>query len=230
MLLCLALSGCATVGPGPAAPSPAASAGPTAAATSTQSSAANAANAANASNASTASTGPAAHADDAADRWKQRPSVARCRTALDTLARGDLAAYPGLGSCGRIDAETALGSSGDQPSRFEQFGEYRVYSHAGNSILVWFLGDDIRVIQLLYPKLSQPIATLLGPPNAKAPSQLSRAWEQWIYADRGLAAHVKRGTGEVVALFAFQPTSVAAFLATDIARVSKSEAPLEELK
>jgi hypothetical protein len=166
---------------------------------------------------------------DDADRWKQRPSVVGCRDALAALARADLAAFR-LGSCGRVDAERAFGSSGDQPSRFEQFGEYRVYTHGGDSILVWFLADNIRVMQLLYPKLSQPIATLLGAPDTKAPSQLSSAWEQWIYASRGLAAHVKPATGEVITLFAFQPTSVAAFLETDIARVSKSEAPIEELK
>ena len=86
------------------------------------------------------------------------------------------------------------------------------------------------MVQLLYPKLSQPIATLLGAPDTKAPSQLSSGWEQWIYASRGIAAHVKPATSEVITLFAFQPTSVAAFLETDIARVSKSEAPIEELK
>ncbi|HEX6838564.1 MAG TPA: hypothetical protein VF334_18430 [Polyangia bacterium] len=167
--------------------------------------------------------------DDGADRWKQRPSDPGCRQALAALARVDLASFR-LGTCGRIDAERALGTSGDQPSRFEQFGEYRVYTSGGNSVLVWFLADNIRVMQLLYPKLPQPIATMLGAPDEKAPSRLASGWEQWIYAGRGIAAHVKPATGEVVTLFAFQPTSVAAFLESDIARVSKSEAPIEELK
>lgn len=167
--------------------------------------------------------------DESANRWKQRASVEGCRQALVAFGRGELAGFR-LGKCGRVDAERALGSSGDVPSRFEQFGEYRVYSYGGGSVLVWFLEDNIRVMQVLYPKLSQPIATLLGAPDAKAPSRLSGAWEQWIYAERGIAAHVKPATGEVVTLFAFQPTSVAAFLETDIARVSKSEAPIEELK
>jgi hypothetical protein len=179
---------------------------------------------------SVARPAPAAHSDGADERWKQRASVAGCRDALVELARVDLAAFHGLGTCGRIDAERAFGSSGDQPSRFEQFGEYRVYTYGGSSVLVWFLTDNIRVVQLLYPKLPRPLAPLLGAPDAKAPSQLSPSWEQWIYADRGLAAHVKPATGEVVTLFAFQPTSVAQFLETDIARVSKSEAPIEELK
>ena len=186
---------------------------------------------------SSAASAPATPSDErahddaaAAARWKQRPSDAGCRDALAALARADLAAFH-LRTCGRIDAERALGTSGDQPSRFEQFGEYRVYTGSGgNSILVWFLADDIRVIQLLYPKLPQPIATVLGAPDGKAPSHLSSAWEQWIYARRGIAAHVKPATGEVITLFAFQPTDVAAFLQTDIARVSKSEAPIEELK
>lgn len=209
MVLCLALAACATA-PSPAPGAPPTSATPPPAAADERGD-------------------ERARSDDAADRWKRRPSDAGCREALAALARADLAAFH-LGTCGRIDAERALGTSGDQPSRFEQFGEYRVYTAGGNSILVWFLADNIRVMQLLYPKLPQPIATLLGAPDAKAPSRLSPSWEQWIYAGRGLAAHVKPATGEVVTLFAFQPTSVAAYLETDIARVSKSEAPIEELK
>ncbi|MCU1281761.1 MAG: hypothetical protein JWM53_5307 [bacterium] len=205
MLFCLALAACATAAPATSRAPPASTPAPS------------------------VRSDERARSDDAADRWKQRPSVAGCRDALVALARANLAAFR-LGSCGRIDAERAFGSSGDQPSRFEQFGEYRVYTIGGNSILIWFLADKIRVMQLLYPKLSQPIATLLGAPDTKAPSQLSSAWEQWIYAGRGIAAHVKPATGEVITLFAFQPTSVAAFLETDIARVSKSEAPIEELK
>jgi hypothetical protein len=208
MLFCLAFSACATATPAassaPAAPTAATPAAPI------------------------EERAPAE--DAAADRWKQRPSDAGCRDALAALAHVDLAAFH-LGTCGRIDAERAFGSSGDQPSRFEQFGEYRVYTAgSGNSVLVWFLADNIRVMQLLYPKLPQPIATVLGAPDAKAPSRLSKDWEQWIYARRGIAAHVKPATGEVVTLFAFQPTNVAAFLETDIAHVSKSEAPIEDLK
>jgi hypothetical protein len=217
MLVCLALAACATA---------------TTATSSAPSSPAAAPAASTASTAPVAASDERAHADgDAdADRWKERPSDAACRDALAALARADLAAFH-LGTCGRIDAERAFGTSGPEPSRFEQFGEYRVYTAGGgNSILVWFLADNIRVMQLLYPKLAQPIATLLGPPDAKAPSHLASGWEQWIYARRGLAAHVKPATGEVITLFAFQPTSVAAFLETDIARVSKSEAPIEELK
>ena len=214
MVFCVACAACATATPAATSSAPPAATVASAAATATPA----------------VPGDERAHGDDAADRWKQRASDPGCREALAALARADLAAFR-LGTCGRIDAERALGTSGDQPSRFEQFGEYRVYTAGGgNSILVWFLADNIRVIQLLYPKLPQPIATLLGPPDAKAPSQLSTSWEQWIYARRGIAAHVKPATGEVVTLFAFQPTSVAAFLETDIAHVSKSEAPIEELK
>ncbi|HWE28543.1 MAG TPA: hypothetical protein VHB97_11105 [Polyangia bacterium] len=211
MLFCLALAACATAAP----------------ATSSAPSASTPAPAVRSDE--PARSDERARSDDDADRWKRRPGSAGCHDALLALARADLTAFR-LGTCGRIDAERAFGSSGDQPSRFEQLGEYRVYSYGGNSILVWFLADNIRLMQLLYPKLSQPIATLLGAPDAKAPSQLSSAWEQWIYAGRGIAAHVKPATGEVITLFAFGPTSVAAFLETDIARVSKSEAPIEELK
>jgi len=164
------------------------------------------------------------------DKWKQRPADPACQASLSALAGAQLEAFKGLGKCGRIDAEDTLGSSGDQPSKFEQFGEYRVYPHAGGSVLVWFLADDIRVLQFLYPKLNKPIKALVGEPEAKIKSELSPDWDQWIYAARGLTAHVRRATGEVIALFAYRPTTVEAFLKTDIARVAKSESPLEELK
>lgn len=163
-------------------------------------------------------------------KWKQRPVDATCREQLAALAAARLDAFRGLGSCGRVDAEGTLGSSGDGPSKFEQMGEYRVFSHQGGSVLVWFLADEIRVAELLYPKLARPIDQLLGKPEARVKSELSPDWDQWVYASRGLSAHVRRGSVEVIALFAYKPTTVDAFLQTDIARISKSEAPLEDLK
>jgi hypothetical protein len=177
----------------------------------------------------TNTTNGSAHAD-ATNKWRTRPADAACQSAITALASGALDTFRGIEKCGRVDAEFAIGSSGDQPSKFEKFGEYRVYPHVGGSILVWFLADDIRVMQLLYPKLKRPIKSLLGEPEAKVKSQLSDEWEQWVYASRGLTAHVKRGTGEVITLFAYRPTTVEAFLQTDIAKVAKSEDAVEELK
>ena len=163
-------------------------------------------------------------------RWQRRTASAECRRDLGALASGELETFHGLGRCGRVDAEGTLGDSGGGPSQFEQMGEYRVFSHAGRSVLAFFLADDIRVVELLYPRLKQPLSSLLGAPEGKVKSELSPGWDQWIYATRGLTAHVQRTTGEVVALFAYGPTTVEAFLQSDIARVSKSEAPLEELR
>jgi hypothetical protein len=169
---------------------------------------------------------PAPHVE----KWKSRNADADCQANLSALAEARLDAFKGLGRCGRVDAEAALGSSGDAPSKFEQFGEYRVYPHQGGSILVWFLAEDIRVLQLLYPKFTRPLHAVLGEPEARVKSELSAEWDQLIWAGRGLTAHVRRGSNEVIALFCYRPTTVDAFLKSDIARVSKSEAPLEELK
>ncbi len=165
-----------------------------------------------------------------AEKWRSRSLDVTCENSLTALAAGELDTFKGIGKCGRVDAEMALGSSGDTPSKFEQFGEYRVYRSSKGSVLVWFISDDIRVAQILYPKLARPVDQLIGEPEAKVKSELSAEWDQWIYARRGLTLHVKRGTSEVVTLFAYKPTTVDEFLKTDIARVAKSEAPLEELK
>ena len=172
----------------------------------------------------------AAPAPRATDRWKQRAPDPACQAAITALSSGRLADYRGLPRCGRVDAESALGTSGEAASKFEQFGEYRVYPSPRGSILVWFLDDDIRVAELLYPKLKTPLEAVLGSPEAKLASKLSPEWDQLVYAARGLSAHVKRGSGEVISIFAYRPMTTAAFLATDIARVAKSEAPLEDLK
>ncbi|MFI5288755.1 MAG: hypothetical protein ACHQ17_03860 [Polyangia bacterium] len=163
-------------------------------------------------------------------RWKNRAVSPECRRDLAALAAGEFDAFHGLPRCGRVDAEGTLGASGEGPSQFEKMGEYRVFSSAGKSAIAYFLADDIRVVELLYPKLDQPLSSLLGPPEGKVKSELSPGWDQWVYASRGLTAHVNRKSGEVIAVFAYPATTVDAFLKTDIARVSKSEAPLEELK
>ena len=164
------------------------------------------------------------------DRWRSRTASPDCRRDLAALGDGTLDAFHGLGRCGRVDAEGTLGDSGATPSQFEKLGEYRVFSGGGRNALVYFLADDIRVVELLYPKLPRPLVAQLGTPERKVKSELSPQWEQWIWATRGLTAHVQRSTGQVTALFAYSATSVDAFLGSDVARVSKSEAPLEELR
>ncbi len=177
-------------------------------------------------------TAPSAapRAGSSVDKWRARAEDPECQRRLQALAQGQLKGWNGVGKCGRIDAERALGDSGDQPSKFEQFGEYRVYKAGKDSLLVWFLSDDIRVIQLLYPKLGQPLKTLLGEPQAKIKSQLSAEWEQWVYANRGLALHVRRANSEPVMLFAYAASTVEEFLKSDVARVARTESPVEELK
>src|SRR6185369_6902255 len=100
-------------------------------------------------------------------------------------------------------------------------------------VLVWFLQDDIRVIEIAYPKLSPTEANLgtsLGAAEAKLPSLLSQDWDQWVYASRGLSLHVERKTQKVAALFAYPTMSVEEFRNTDISRVAKSEDPVEQLR
>lgn len=175
-------------------------------------------------------TSSPSNAGAAVDGWRARPESATCQSGLTALAKSELAGFTGVAKCGRIDAEKALGDSGDHPSRFEQFGEYRVYKVGKESITVWFLSDDVRVVQTLYPKLGKTVRSVLGEPQAKLKSQLSADWEQWAYPSRGLVLHVRRTTSEPVMLFAFVPMPLDQFGASDIARVSRTETPIEELR
>ena len=177
-----------------------------------------------------APSSPSNEAPVSIEKWQTRSETPSCYNSLASLAQGELQSFSGIGKCGRVDAEKALGSSGDQPSKFEQFGEYRVYKVAKESLLVWFLSDDIRIIQLLYPKLGKPVRAVLGEPQARIQSQLSHEWEQWIYASRGVTLHVRKGNAEPVVLFAYAPSTVEEFLKSDVARVARTEAPVEELR
>ena len=185
----LLLGGCATTAPAPSSSSASSSSPPPAPSSAASSSAA---------------PPPATASNPAAtDAWRARAASPDCRRDLASLGAGALDSFHGLPRCGRVDAEGTLGDSGAAPSQFEKLGEYRVFTSGGRSVLVYFLADDIRVVELLYPTLPRPLQAQLGAPERKIPSELSPAWEQWIYATRGLTAHVQRSNGKVAALFAY---------------------------
>ncbi|MHB8750765.1 MAG: hypothetical protein ACYDBJ_16445, partial [Aggregatilineales bacterium] len=95
---------------------------------------------------------------------------------------------------------------------------------APTGILVWFVEDLIVLIRIQEPKLP-PLESLLGKPETTALSQLHAFHTQWIYATRGLTAHVQNQTGKVAWLFAYRPMTAAAFLASWMSQVSMTRIP-----
>src|SRR5579863_9721918 len=126
----------------------------------------------------------------------------RCTVSLQALASGSLADWTGLSpDCTRQTAQEAFGESGmTQDSVGSLNGSptgYRAYPAAPaapNGILVWFVEDQIVLIRIQEPTLP-PLESLLGKPEATAVSQLHAIHTQWIYASRGLTAHVQNQTG-----------------------------------
>lgn len=62
-------------------------------------------------------------------------------------------------------------------------------------------------------------ALALGAPETTIPSRLQRFHTQWIYAQRGLTAHVNNHTGEIVRLYAYPVTTTRKFLNSWLSRV-----------
>ena len=154
-------------------------------------------------------------------------------TALRAFSRGDLGAWWGLPSdCTRADAEAALGPS--EPP--EDIGGvlaggpcvYRAYAPGAGTplgVAVWFAGDAAVVIETRSPRLAVGLGKALGAPEAVEPSKLGSSRVQWVYAARGLTAHVTSGTGEIFWLYGYTPCAVEDFLAAPLARVELRRIP-----
>jgi hypothetical protein len=144
-----------------------------------------------------------------------------CAAALRALAGGHLDDFHGLArGCGRADAERAFGSSGPGPDDGGMLGgsptllrRHPSSPVAPYGLTVYYVGDRIVLVEILEPRLPRPPGEALGAPEASLPS-LVRGCSQSVYAGRGLAAHVKDGSGEVRRLYAFEPMSVDAFRAS----------------
>jgi hypothetical protein len=79
-------------------------------------------------------------------------------------------------------------------------------------VKLWFRGDQITLVEIFLPALSRPVREQLGEPEATGDSHLGDGMEQWIYASRGLTAHVEPWNGKAVRIYGYPPMAVAEFL------------------
>jgi hypothetical protein len=143
------------------------------------------------------------------------------------LAAGDLRGWHGLDEgCDRASAEAALGPSEAGPDGSGMLGgvptAFRRYPPAPavpDGVVVWLEEDWVVAVELMQPVLPEPIAAQLGPPEARERSGLASFHSQWIYAGRGLTAHVDDVSEDVRRLYGYAPTTVEDFLASPIASV-----------
>ncbi len=143
--------------------------------------------------------------------------------ALARLAAGDLASFRGIpDAAGRADAEAAFGDSGADPDEpGGTLGPFRQHPPAPGvhgGVYAFYDGDRIAAIRIDEPTWALPLDAL-GPPEATLPSGLSRLYEQYVYASRGLALHVDEATHRIHRLFAYPPMPVEAFLESELAHV-----------
>ncbi len=130
-------------------------------------------------------------------------------------------------------AEQALGPTPSGPDGVALLGDslsgFRLYpatSAAPHGLTVWFVENKIVAVQISQPHLDRPLKEQIGEPEATAPSLLKTLQTQWIYASRGLTAHVSKMSGTISSLYAYRPMTVAEFLSSSLSRVSSRRIPL----
>ena len=175
---------------------------------------------------------PACAGDTARDQSKTSGSIASsdanravCRAALLALAEGRLETFRGLHACTVKDADAALGAAENAPGSLHPWGKARRYRErlatpVGVEVVVQ--GELIVAIEIFRPVLERSLRASLGEPEKRIESGLSSDWEQWVYAGRGLTAHVD-GRGAVMAVYAYEPMGTAEFLRSSIADVHVTE-------
>lgn len=86
--------------------------------------------------------------------------------------------------------------------------------------------DDLAVrVEIVTPRAAKPIEEQLGPPESVAESLLGTTRDQWIWAERGLTAHVNRISGDVDYLYAYRSMSLDEYLDSSLASVSSTRIP-----
>jgi len=152
-----------------------------------------------------------------------------CPAALRALAQGRLDEWPGLQpTCHREHVQEAFGPSLSAVDSFGQLGgsptAYRRYSSTPGAplgLITWFVEDQVVLVRIQDPVLGRSLEEMLGAPEAVEPSRLRAYHNQWIYAGRGLVAHVSKGDGMVSWLYGFRPSTTAEFLDSWLCRVER---------
>jgi len=150
----------------------------------------------------------------------------RCIAALHALAEGRFATWHSLTAhCTIAQAEKALGPSNGDAGAGDLGGvstPFRTYAApaAPEGMVVWYRGQQIVLVRLGHPTLAEPLDTSLGAPEGKEPSLLASGHTQWIYASRGIVAHVwNTDTIKPFHVYAFQPMSIDEFRTSWIAKM-----------
>jgi len=151
-----------------------------------------------------------------------------CRDAILAFADLQLDRWHGLPACTHDDLATVLGAGGAEWKG--GYGLIHIYAgHAATptGITVHFRGERAAYLIASGERLPRAsIETMLGPPEAVAPSRLFEPQnEQWIYASRGLTLHVHRGSHEPLRIYGYEPMTVEQFKESELFYEEASEHP-----
>lgn len=156
------------------------------------------------------------------------PPDRACRDALAAFAELTLDRWHGLPPCTAADVVAALGPDGTAwqgpqgrivryPGRVDRMTELEVH----------FQQDRAAHLIGFGPRLTpQDLLSLLGAPEARAPSRLLEPQnEQWIYATRGLTVHVDATTHAPGRIYGYPAMTVEQFEQSDLFFVETREEP-----
>lgn len=154
--------------------------------------------------------------------------------SLQALRRGELDQWHGISpGCQREVVEQVFGNTGPGPDGAATLGDdllafrdYPASRFAPHGFTVWYVGDVVYCVQVNLPNMAKPLEQILGAPEIVTPSRLKSFHEQWIYAKRGLTAHVKSSTRNVFRLYFYAPTNAEDFLQSSLSRVEIRRTPV----
>jgi hypothetical protein len=146
----------------------------------------------------------------------------QCSDSLRALADGNYDQWKGLIRCSRADADAALGPAVGTPSP-GTFGVSRFHAAraaAPSGVEVWLRAhDEIVLVQINGARPRAPLDQLLGKAEAVIDSGLDPSFEQWVYASRGLTAHVQRWDHVPVRVYGYAPMTIGEFRDNPISQV-----------
>jgi hypothetical protein len=135
-----------------------------------------------------------------------------CVAAMTALANGDFAAWRGLPKqCMQGDVEKVLSVATGKVNESNPYSGplgYAPTPAAPHGITVHYSVGAVDYITVVAPQFRQPIQEQLGEPEGKIQSHLEGSREQWVYANLGLAFHMKAEGPGVNWLYVFGPNTL----------------------
>ncbi len=145
-----------------------------------------------------------------------------CTGQLEIISELNLAEFKGLNQeCTITDARKAFDiDEGDEASSHKMGGVFmKRLSSRKSRVQIWLEDEKIYCVQINEPELKN-LQEVLGLEDEVIESRLGSATDQYVYYEKGIAAHISAYDQNIKRLYFFHPMEKEAFVKTPIANVA----------